>query len=86
MCKVKTGADVYDLQDVQNLVTGIVFRQTIGFRRDDLLSAVRKYMQGSPVEHQHYKIEYIVDSTLSTCVYNNWLTCRRDTYVPTKLF
>lgn len=86
MCKVKTGAAVYDLQDVQNLVTGIVFRQMIGFRRDDLLSAVRKYMKGSPVENQRHKIEYIVDSTLSICVCNNWLTCRRDTYVPTKTF
>lgn len=86
MCKVKTGSAVYDLQDVQNLVTGIVFRQMIEFRREDLLLAVRKYMQGSPVENQHHKIEHIVDSTLSICVYNNWLTCRRDTYVPTKLF
>lgn len=86
MCKVKTGVAVYDLQDVQNLVTGIVFRQMSGFCRDDLLSAVRKYMQGSPVENQHYKIEYVVDSTLSICVSNNWLTCRHDTYVPNKVF
>lgn len=81
MCKVKTGEAVINLQDVQNLVTGIVFRQVCSFRRDELMEAVDHYMTGSPISNDH-KIEAIVNSTLMTCISNDWLLYQRGSFLP----
>jgi hypothetical protein len=81
MCKVKTGEDVHNLQDVQNLVTGIIFRQICSFKRGELLRAVDHYMTGSPIRND-YKVESIVDTTLMTCISNDWLLYRRGSFLP----
>ncbi len=82
MCKVKTGRAVLNLQDVQNLVTGIIFRQESSFRRDELLDAVKHYMVGSPMQRDQQKIAKIVDMTLMTSISNEWLTCQYGSYYP----
>jgi len=81
MCKVKTGGAVLNLQDVQNLVTGIVFRQVCSFKRSELLDAVNHYMTGSPIRNDH-KVEAIVDATLRTCISNDWLLYQRGSFLP----
>lgn len=81
MCNVKTGKAVLNLQDVQNLVTGIVFRQVCSFNRGELLKAVNHYMAGSPVKNDP-KIEAIVDATLMTCISNDWLLYQRGYFHP----
>lgn len=81
MCKVKTGEAVLNLQDVQNLVTGIVFRQVCSFKRGELLRAVDHYMIGSPIRND-YKVEDIVDATLMTCISNDWLFYQRGSFLP----
>ena len=81
MCKVKTGEAVLNLQDVQNLVTGIVFRQVCSFKRGELLRAVDHYMIGSPIKNDH-KVEAIVDATLMTCISNDWLFYQRGSFLP----
>lgn len=82
MCMVKTGATVCNLQDVQNLVTGIIFRQLHGFRRDELVFAVNHYLSGSPMRNESSKVENIIDSTLTVCVCNDWLLRQGKTYSP----
>lgn len=84
MCKVKTGKAVLNLQDVQNLVTGIIFRQVYSFRTDELLEAVNYYMNESPIQNNHGGIKKIVDSTLMTCISNDWLTYQRGSFYPSR--
>lgn len=85
MCKVKTGAEVCNWQDVQNLVTGIIFRQIGGFQRDDLIFAVNHYLNGSPMQNYNSKVENVIDSTLSLCVCSDWLLRQGNTYSPDKI-
>lgn len=85
MCQVKTGESILNLQDVQNLVTGIVFRQVCSFKRGELLRAVDHYMIGSPIRSDHrndHKIKAIVDATLMTCISNDWLIYQRGSFLP----
>lgn len=82
MCKVKTGAAVCNLQDVQNLVIGIVFRQMRGFQRDELSYAVNHYLNDSPMQVNKLCVEDVIDSTLAICVCNDWLMRQGDTYNP----
>lgn len=82
MCKVKTGKAVLNLQDVQNLVTGIIFRQVYSFRTDELLEAVNHYMNGSPIQNNQKEIKEIIDTTLMTCISNDWLTYQRGFFRP----
>lgn len=84
MCKVKTGKAVLNLQDVQNLVTGIIFRQVYSFRTDELLEAVNYYMNESPIQNNHVGIKKIIDSTLMTCISNDWLTYQRGSFHPSR--
>ena len=84
MCKVKTGEAVLNLQDVQNLVTGIVFRQVCPFKRGELLKAVDHYMVGSPIKYDH-NVEHIVDATLMTCISNDWLLYQRGAFFPQRM-
>lgn len=82
MCKVKTGKAVCDMQDVQNLVTGIICRQTVAFDRTTLMTAVYGYLKGSSVATQEKRIEGIIDATLSTCVCSNILLFSQSQYAP----
>lgn len=84
MCKVKTGKAVLNLQDVQNLVTGIIFRQIYSFQSEELLEAVIHYMNESPIQNDQQNIKKIVDTTLMTCISNDWLTYRQGSFIPSR--
>lgn len=84
MCKVKTGKAVLNLQDVQNLVTGIIFRQVYSFQREELLEAVIHYMDESPLQNDQQNIKKIVDATLMTCISNDWLTYQQGSFIPSQ--
>ena len=84
MCKVKTGKAVLNLQDVQNLVTGIIFRQVYSFQREELLEAVIHYMDESPLQNDQQNIKKIVDTTLMTCISNDWLTYQQGSFIPSQ--
>lgn len=82
MCKVKTGNAIRNLQDVQNLVTGIIFRQVCSFQKNDLLEAVYHYMNESPMQNDQNSINKVVDATLMTCISNDWLTYQKGSFCP----
>lgn len=84
MCKVKTGKAVQNLQDVQNLVTGIIFRQVYSFRTEELLETVEHYMNESPIQNNQRGIQKIIDATLMTCISNDWLTYRQGLFYPSQ--
>lgn len=86
MCQVKTGAKIRNMQDVQNLVTGIIFRQNCEFGRTELLNAVNYNMQGSPISEKHEDIENIVDYSLHIALENDWLVRNEKMYRPSLLF
>ena len=84
MARVKTNEHIKDLQDVQNLVTGIIFRQLAPFSKSELEKAVERYMERSPVEDKK-GIQEIIDNTLKTSISNDWLTYKQGKYIPAKV-
>ena len=47
MCNIKQGANVKTIGDLQNLVTGVILRQTSEFSIDDIYNEVRARLTGS---------------------------------------
>ena len=47
MANVKHNEDVKNKQDLQNLVTGIIFRQCKSFKKYDVIQTINYYLKGS---------------------------------------
>lgn len=80
MSKVKSGAAIRNLQDVQNLITGIIFRQQQEFRIENILDLVEYYMQGSALNIQNQQLYKMIDDNLDVLYIRNKVRCRDGYY------
>ena len=79
MCCVKTGDDIKCVQDVQNLITGVILRQRHSFNREYLLKATKFYMpQDEKVAASIASdddISEMIDETLAILHSNGFVVC-----------
>lgn len=79
MCCVKTGDDIKCVQDVQNLITGVILRQRHTFNREYLLKATKFYMpQDEKVAASIASdddISEMIDETLAILHSNGFVVC-----------
>ena len=80
MCKVKSGAQIKNQQDVQNLIVGIIFRQTGTYQIDDILNIVLYYMKDSPYNISEDDLYYIISDTLDMLYIRNRIKCKNGVY------
>lgn len=85
MCKVNSGEQIQNRQDVQNLVTAIIFRQSGEYRIDDIVKIVSHYMKGSRCEISDDNLYYIILDTLDMLYIRNRIKCRHGIYAPLPL-
>lgn len=65
MCKIKEGAAVQTIGDLQNLVTSVILRQTSTFSAEDIYQAARTKLVGSNYL-DHPELKQRCEDTLST--------------------
>lgn len=82
MCKVRSGAKIRNQQDVQNLVTGIIFRQRGAYRINDILKIVLPYMKGSQYKISEDDLYCIIADTLDMLCIRSRIKCKNGIYSP----
>lgn len=79
MCCVKTGDEITCIQDVQNLITGVILRQRHTFNKEYLLKATKFYMpQDEKVAASIASDDDIcemIDETLAILHRNGFVVC-----------
>lgn len=82
MCKVKSGRALENLQDVQNLVVGIINRQQRRYVLDDIYNAVMYHFQGAQIDISQDTLFDIIDDNLSFAYRKGMVDCRGGYYFP----
>ena len=49
MCKIKSGENIKNEQDLKNLITGLIFRQDKDFDEERILNLLEMHTMGSPL-------------------------------------
>lgn len=80
MCKVKSGIQIQNRQDVQNLVIGIIFRQCIPYKMDELLDTISFYMKDSQYNISEEDLYYMVSDSLDMLCIRNRIKCQDGVY------
>lgn len=82
MCIVKTGEAVTTLSDLQNLITGMIFRQILDFSHQELFEIVMGKLVGSEW-YEEQVVSEMVGKTLHSFVCNSWLHVKKNRYLNT---
>lgn len=80
MCNVKSGVQIKNRQDVQNLIIGIIFRQTAPYKIDDIINIVVHCMKNSLYHVSEDDLYYIVSDTLDMLYIRNRIKCKNGVY------
>lgn len=82
MANVKTGKDIVNIQDVQNLVIGVINRQEKMFLKNDIFVMVKHYMHDSSFTVSDEDIEKIIGENLDYLYRKTMLDCKNGYYMP----
>lgn len=82
MCKVKSGTQIKNRQDIQNLVIGIIFRQRMAYRIDDILNIVLYYTGNSQYSISEEDLYDNIADTLDMLCVRNRIKCKNGVYTP----
>ncbi len=80
MCKVKSGTQIKNQQDIQNLVIGIIFRQYKPYQLDDVLNIALYYTKKSKYKISEDDLYYIIYDTLDMLCIRNRIKCKNGVY------
>ncbi len=80
MCRIKYGASVCNIQDLKNLVLGIILRQESVFRKEDILNLTLQYLLGSELVIKEKEITFLINSILKKLFFYDILTCNSGEY------
>lgn len=80
MANVKHNEDVKNKQDLQNLVTGIIFRQCKSFKKYDVIQTINYYLKGSEFYDNISLIKEYVTDTLNLLQSRDVVRCRNGSY------
>lgn len=81
MCRIKQGKAITNIEDIRNLITGIILRQRKEFYRDDIVNATNHYLQGSSVKLKDTDIKNMIDDSLDIFGRNGEVKCKNGKYV-----
>lgn len=82
MCNVKSGNALKNLQDVQNLVIGIINRQRKRYVKEDIYEAVAYHTRGANVEINQDKLKDMIDDNLAFMYRKGMVDCRWGYFFP----
>lgn len=85
MCKINSGVQIKDQQDVQNLIIATLFRQEQDYYIENILETVQRYMIGSPVKIQIDDLYSMILDNLDFLYIRNKVKCKNGCYTPQPL-
>lgn len=80
MACLKTNENIKTYQDVNNLITGIIFRMPDKYRAGKIVSLVERHMKGSEVKISHYRLTKMVEDMLDLFQREDLVTCNNGVY------
>lgn len=86
MCKIKSGENVKNEQDLENLITGLILRQENEFQEKRIYDLLEMYSKGSPLNiSMDRKMQLIGNALDIFCRYGD-VICRDGIYKTRDLF
>ncbi len=82
MCKVKSGSNIENKADLQNLVIGIILRQRNKYVEQDIFEAVAYHSRNAAMAIDTWLIKDIVRDNLDFLQRTNKLFCMDGIYTP----
>ncbi len=83
---IRKNHEIRNEQDVQNLVTAIINRQTKPFVPEIIEGIVRFYLRDSEFYHSYNLINKLVDETLNLFQRQDLVACYNGTFYPRDVF
>ena len=77
---VKTGSEIKNFADIENLVVSLIFRMENNYTQKDILSLALKYLDGCEITYSKFDIEKIIDAKLDLLQRYNHVTCCNGKY------
>jgi secreted Zn-dependent insulinase-like peptidase len=80
MCKVITGKQISNKEDIRNLITVIVLRQSGMYNIDIIVSLVFKYLDGSQIQIEKANVLDLISDGLDVLKRNGDIKCWNGMY------
>lgn len=82
MCKVKSGVNLKNEADLQNMVIGIMLRQRSKYVEQDILDAVNYHCRNADFDIDQWIIKKFVNDNLNFLMRTNRVRCIDGVYTP----
>ena len=80
MAKVKYGSEIKTKADLQNLITGLIFRKEDSFTLGDMVNLVAKYSKGTKLILTEKELTSMVEYTLDLFQREDLVSCENGRY------
>ena len=80
MCKVKSGNDLKNEQDIRNLIVGLILRQQEQFTAQDIERLTQEFSVGAKYNLDEHRITLIIRDSLEDFSRYSILQCRNGQY------
>lgn len=80
MCKIRTGAEITKISDIQNMITGYMLRQTHTFVIEDITDKAKRNCVGCQIQNNDIDINSIIESMAK----NTLMSLLRNEYIERK--
>lgn len=82
MCKVKSGTDIKNRSDFQNLVMGIILRQNTKYNENDIFKAVMYHSKNSQILINPTFVKNVISENLHFLIRSKRVFCIDGIYIP----
>lgn len=82
MCKIKFGKQLTSLQDMQNLVIGILLRQQYEYNKVQIYNCVNNYCTSAEYKMSQRAIVKLIDKNLDFLSRIGVVQCKNGQYIP----
>lgn len=82
---VKTGSEIKNFADIENLVVSLIYRMEESFSVKQLFDLTKQYLDGCEIAYSNFDIEKIIDTKLDLLQRNNYVVCSNGEYKTTSI-
>lgn len=82
MCKIKSGVQIGNEMDLQNMIVGIILRQQHEYQEKDIIKIVIKYSEKAPIDVKEPLLKKMVQDNLDLLYRLKRIRCLDGVYTP----
>ena len=80
MCKVKTGKQITEMRDVQNLITASIFRAAYPYSIQSMIKEISRSCRGARIQITYEQIREMVEDTTTVFLRAGFISVRLGYY------